>query len=97
MGMCKPSGGIEKIYGPYGRNIKEIINQTPNSRIDYYDEKTGKLLQQRWFDADGKAGTETGIIMIQIILTNFLTIIIGFGIILSIQIDLNIKGQMEKI
>lgn len=55
MGMSKPSGGVKKVYGPYGRNIKEIINETPNSRIDYYDEKTGKLLQQRWFDADGKA------------------------------------------
>lgn len=54
MGMCKPSGGVIKIYGPYGKNIKDIIG-VPNSRVDYYDEVTGELLQQRWFDAEGRA------------------------------------------
>ena len=56
MGMCKPSGGInEPIYGPFGKNIKDIDGCAPNSRTDYFDEITKKLLQQRWYDADGKA------------------------------------------
>ena len=56
MGMCKPSGGInEPIYGPFGKNIKDIEGCPPNSRTDYYDEITGELLQQRWYDAEGKA------------------------------------------
>ena len=54
MGMCKPSGGVKSVYGPYRENIKPI-HGTPNSRIDYYDEITGKLLQQRWFGPDGYA------------------------------------------
>ncbi len=53
--MCAPSGGITNEYGPYGRNIKKVNNQPPNSRIDYYDEETGDLLQQRWFGPDGIA------------------------------------------
>ncbi len=24
MGMCKPSGGVNKVYGPFGKNIKDI-------------------------------------------------------------------------
>ena len=55
MGMCKPSGGVNKVYGPFGKNIKDIEGCTPNSRTDYYDEATGELLQQRWYDAEGKA------------------------------------------
>ena len=56
MGMCKPSGGINSpVFGPFGGNIKEIEGCAPNSRTDYYDEKTGQLLQQRWYDAEGKA------------------------------------------
>ncbi len=55
MGMCKPSGGITKIYGPYGKNNKDIEGCPPNSRTDYYDKETEKLLQQRWYDNDGKA------------------------------------------
>lgn len=55
MGMCKPSGGVKRVVGPYGRNIHEISGETPNSRTDYYDEITGKLLQQRWYDSEGKA------------------------------------------
>lgn len=55
MGMCKPSGGVKKVYGPYGKNIKEIKGCPPNSRTNYYDELTGKLIQQRWYDAEGKA------------------------------------------
>ena len=54
MGMCKPSGGIKNVYGPYRSNIKPLID-TPNTRTDYYDEKTGKLLQQRWYDHNGAA------------------------------------------
>lgn len=54
MGMCKPSGGVNKVNGPFGKNIKEIEGCTPNSRTDYYDEVTGELLQQRWYDAKGK-------------------------------------------
>lgn len=54
MGMCKPSGGIKKVFGPYRSNIK-LIEDTPNSRTDYYDEDTGKLLQQRWYGPDGQA------------------------------------------
>ena len=56
MGMCKPSGGINSpIYGPFGKNIPDIEGCSPNSRTDYYVEKTGELLQQRWYDSDGKA------------------------------------------
>ena len=54
MGMCKPSGGVKVLKGKYGRSIKEVVS-TPNSRIDYYDEDTGELLQQRWYDSSGKA------------------------------------------
>lgn len=54
MGMCKPSGGINSLYGPYRHNIDEIIG-TPNSRTNYYDEETKKLLQQRWYGPDGRA------------------------------------------
>ena len=44
MGMCKPSGGINKtIYGPVRGNI-EKKQDTPNSRTDYYDEITGEIL-----------------------------------------------------
>lgn len=56
MGMCKPSGGInEPVYGPFGNNIKDIEYCAPNTRTDYYDEVIGELLQQRWYDAEGKA------------------------------------------
>ena len=43
MGMCKPSGGIKQAYGPYKHSLKK--DGTPNSRLDYYDENTKKLLQ----------------------------------------------------
>ncbi len=52
--MCKPSGGIKKVFGPYRGNI-DTLEDTPNSRTDYYDEDTGKLLQQRWYGPDGAA------------------------------------------
>lgn len=55
MGMCKPSGGKFDVYGPYRSNIKDIWSDKPNIRVDYYDEKTGKLLQQRWYGPDGFA------------------------------------------
>ncbi|MCL2234415.1 MAG: hypothetical protein FWC02_01900 [Firmicutes bacterium] len=48
MGMCSPSGGIEKVYGSYGRSIGPIVG-TPNSRTDFFDEVTGQLLQSRWY------------------------------------------------
>ncbi len=54
MGMCKPSGGIKSVYGPARKNIRERTSDF-NSRIDYYDEKTGELLQQRWFGPNGYA------------------------------------------
>lgn len=53
MGMCKPSGGIKQAYGPYKHSLKK--DGTPNSRLDYYDENTKKLLQQRWYGPDGLA------------------------------------------
>ena len=50
MGMCKPSGGVKSIYGPYRHSLPST--NTPNSRIDYYDEITKKLFHQRWFDSE---------------------------------------------
>lgn len=55
MGAYKQVGSVKKIFGAYGRSIKAIENAEPNSRTDFYDEKTGKLLQQRWYDANGRA------------------------------------------
>lgn len=49
--MCKPSGGKYDVYGPYRHSLPGKF--LPNTRIDYYDEKTGKLLQQRWYGPDG--------------------------------------------
>ena len=51
MGMCKPSGGIKSVYGPYRESAPKL--SAPNTRIDYYDEQTGELLQQRWYGPDG--------------------------------------------
>ncbi len=53
MGMCKPSGGKYDVYGPSKHSLPK--NYLPNSRIDYYDEKTRELLQQRWYDPNGLA------------------------------------------
>ena len=55
MGMCNLSGGVTPVYGPYGKNIEDIEDCAPNSRTDYFDEVTGKLLQQRWYDSEGRA------------------------------------------
>ncbi len=55
MGMCKSSGGKFDMFGPYRSNIHERWSEKPNIRIDYYDEKTKKLLQQRWYGPDGLA------------------------------------------
>lgn len=55
MGMCKPSNGKIDVFGKYGRSIKDIESSVSNIRVDYYDEKTGKLLQQRWYGKDKKA------------------------------------------
>lgn len=44
MGMCKPSGGINTEFGPYRHNIKNTQGD-PNSRTNYYDENSKKLLQ----------------------------------------------------
>ena len=46
MGMCKPSGGVEKWIGRVG-DLTRIWK--PNSRLDIYNE-TEKLLQQGWYD-----------------------------------------------
>lgn len=54
MGMCKPSGGIEKIYIKFGRNIPGS-NGTYNTRTDAYNiDNSDELLQQRWYGPDGK-------------------------------------------
>lgn len=55
MGLNKPSLKVTKVYGKYGRSIKGIENCIPNSRTDFYDENTGKLLQKRWYDENGQA------------------------------------------
>lgn len=46
------SGGIIIMIGKIG-DIP-ACNQTPNSRIDLFN-KDGRLIQQRWFDEEGKA------------------------------------------
>lgn len=51
MGMCKPSGGKFDFYGPYRHSLPGKF--LPNTRIDYYDEATGELIQQRWYGPDG--------------------------------------------
>ena len=51
MGMCKPSGGKIEVRDPYKHSLNK--EGKPNSRLDYYDEDTGKLLQQRWYGPDG--------------------------------------------
>lgn len=51
--MRKPSGGKIDMYGPYSHSLP--IEYLPNTRIDYYDENTGKLLQQRWYGPDRQA------------------------------------------
>lgn len=55
MGMCKPSNGKKDSFGRLGSNIKTISEETPNTRVDFYDEETGELLQQRWYGPDGTA------------------------------------------
>lgn len=49
MGMCKPSGGINKSIGRLGSLNRR---STPNTRTDLYNEN-GKLIQQRWYGPDG--------------------------------------------
>lgn len=49
MGMCKPSGGINKSIGGLGCLSRR---STPNTRTDLYD-KNGVLIQQRWYGPDG--------------------------------------------
>ena len=52
MGMFKTSCKVEKLYGCFGRNIP-WRKYKPFTRIDFYDEKTGELLQQRWYNEKG--------------------------------------------
>ena len=53
MGMGKPSGGIKTQLGKIG-SLKAYGD--PNTRIDLYNiENPNELLQQRWYDAEGKA------------------------------------------
>lgn len=54
MGMFKTSCKVEKIYGHFGGNIP-WCEYKPFARVDYYDEKTGELLQQRWYDGNARA------------------------------------------
>jgi hypothetical protein len=49
MGMCKPSGGIEKVTGRLG---DLPTKGAPNSRKDLYN-KNGEKIQSRWYDSDG--------------------------------------------
>lgn len=49
MGMCEPSGGINRIDDEH--HLPD--EGEPNSRSDLY--KNGKLKQQRWYGSDGKA------------------------------------------
>lgn len=51
--MCKPSGGKVDVYGPKKHSLKK--DGIANTRLDYYDEDTGDLLQQRWYGPDGLA------------------------------------------
>lgn len=55
MGMCKPSGGINKpIYGKVGQNIPGSFGP-PNTRTDMYNiDNPDELLQQRWYGPDGR-------------------------------------------
>ena len=55
MGMCKPSGGIIVIYGPAKHSLPGSKKEYANKRIDYYDENTKKILQQRWYNNEGLA------------------------------------------
>lgn len=50
MGMCKPSGGVEKVVGRQGS-----LNRwgKPNFRYDLYN-KNGEKIQSQWYDAEGK-------------------------------------------
>lgn len=80
MGMCKPSGGINKtIYGPVRGNI-EKKQDTPNSRTDYYDEITGEYCNNDGMDQMvWLFGTEIGNMGIRIILTLFHMTTLGIG------------------
>lgn len=49
MGMCKPSGGINKSIGRLGSLNRRAA---PNTRTDLYNEN-GELIQQRWYGPDG--------------------------------------------
>lgn len=51
MGMCKPSGGINKSVGKLGSLDRR---GTPNTRTDLYNEN-GEIIQQRWYDPNGWA------------------------------------------
>ena len=51
--MCKPSGGIKPQLGKIG-SLKAYGD--PNTRIDLYNiENPNELLQQRWYDLNGRA------------------------------------------
>ncbi len=52
MGAYKQIGDIKDIYGKVGDLDKD---GQKNTRYDLFDEDTGKLLQQRWYDSSGKA------------------------------------------
>ncbi|MDE6967101.1 MAG: hypothetical protein K2P12_00455 [Clostridia bacterium] len=55
MGLNKPDSKVIKQYGKYGRSIRQVEDGIPNSRVDFYDQNTHKLLQQRWYDKNGQA------------------------------------------
>lgn len=51
MGMCKPSGGVEKVTGRLGSFDRW---GKPNYRYDLYNER-GEHIQSRWYGPNGAA------------------------------------------
>lgn len=52
MGAYRQGGSVKDIYGKVG-NLKRKAQR--NTRYDLFDEDTGELLQQRWYDSSGRA------------------------------------------
>ena len=52
MGAYKQVGSIKDIYGRVGGLDTDAQK---NTRYDLFDEDTGELLQQRWYDSSGRA------------------------------------------
>ena len=52
MGAYKQTGKVKDIYGKVG-DLSQTAQK--NSRYDLFDEDTGELLQQRWYNSLGNA------------------------------------------